>query len=623
MNEREIAEVSTVPTETTDLYRSHTTTKRKLTTFVLGAGLFLFVLFLASTNVTRWSPFGIVLCTWALAIPILLNGVYHASIRRVLFINGLSEKGRIYWFCSGYVIRLIVHTILALCATIAIIMEVIYSPRPHVHTWSFFVFSAFVLYPVYSGIHRIVLQEVPDWHAGRISMRLSSVLVAIPVAAAFVLLTNFGTDYPVFDSVSSAISSQPQFIVNDQSIGLLLDYYSQARGAAEYAIGLLRSSETGSITYLLLYSTMVFLFFLGITSAMSTFCLPLSELVRSLTPTKSPLPKVSRTMLVLAIAIVVAVSVAYFYGFWNFTEKIENIAGKCVRSGTAAEVERMTTRYESLLRGQLDDLSAVKWTHIESLVDDQTAALKSNVDGFLDWYYGPIGELRRVGIRISGWIDRDGAEYEQSMIGKLHEFLLEDVPIESLDRAIEEYYELVDTLIQVTAEQYDTAVNEIVATNAIDTCNTGPVTVVAYRDSLSFGLADELRDGLRSRSEAFLQRQGVSVAFGAVAGAVATTLVGRAVYKRGVGNVGRLIQRVPRAARPLARTLLLGSRAITVGSGVGLLAMVVLTVGFEYALLKFHEREDRPQLKGLIFDAIDTSQTALKAELQPLVQVQH
>ena len=365
---------------------------------------------------------------------------------------------------------------------------------------------------------------------------------------------------------------------------------------------------------------MVFFFFLGVTSAMSTFCLPLRELKRSLNSTTTPSPSVSLSMSALALATVIAVSVAYFSGIWNFARQVESVHGQLVRLGTVDEIELTKARYESLLREQLSEISTVEWTHIESSLDDMTAAMKSNVDGFLDWYYGPGGELVRTATRVSGWRGRDGARYEQKMIDRMHEDLLKDVPKEPLDKAVDEYRELVDILIRVTTEQYDTSLKQILSKNANDDSITAPVTVVTYDDSAVFELADELRENLRLRSEAFLQRQNASVISGAVGGAVAATVVGKAVYKRGVGNAGRLIQRLPRAARPLARTVLLGSRVITAGSGVGLLAMVVLTGGSEYVLLKFHERKDRPQFKDLIFYAIDTSQRALKAELQRVVQ---
>ena len=619
MNENEVTEVATVSIEVTDPEIVHKATKCK-TSFFLGAGLFLIVLYSVSNHAVRWHPFGIGLCTWILAIPILMNGIYHASIRRVLFLTGLSRRGHIYRYCSGYVLRLILHTFLGLCAAIVIIMEVVYSPRPHVQLWSIFALSSLLIYPVYRRIHRIVLREAPAWHAGRISMTISSSLVAILAAILFAISTNFGTDYPIFESVSSAIASQPRFLVNDQPIGLLLDYYSQARGAAEYAFGLLRSSEIGYVTYVIFYSIMVFLFFLGVTSAISTFCLPLRELWRSLSSTTAPSPSVSLAMRVLALAIVIAVSVAYFYGFWNLTREVESIRGELVRLGTVDDIELTKARYESLLREHLSEVSAVKWTHIESSVDDMTAEMKSNVDDFLEWYYGPGGELMRTATRVSRFMSRDGAKYEQEMIDKLHEYLIDGVPSAPLEEAIDEYHELVDTLIQVTTEQYNTSLEQIISTNAIDTSTPGPVTVVAYNDSTIFGLADELRKSLRLRNEAFRQRQNASVISGALGGAVAATLVGKAVYKRGVGNASRLIQRLPRAARPIARTILLGSRVISISSGVGLVAMVALTVGSEYVILKFHEQKDRPQFRESIFDAIDTSQRVLKAELQRLVQ---
>ena len=231
MNDNEVPAVVTIPTEATDPHQVQETTKCK-TTYYLGSGVFLIGLYIVSHNTLLWSPIGIALCTFILAIPFLLNGIYHASIRRILFRLGLSPCGTLYRYCSGYLARLMSHTFLGLFATLVVIMEVVYTPRPHLHLWSLLALSMLLLYPVYRWIHRIVVREAPAWHAGGISMTLSSALVSIAAAILFSLLTIFWTDYPVFESVSSAIASQPRFLVNDHSVGLLFDYYSQARGAA-------------------------------------------------------------------------------------------------------------------------------------------------------------------------------------------------------------------------------------------------------------------------------------------------------------------------------------------------------------------------------------------------------
>ena len=47
--------------------------------------------------------------------------------------------------------------------------------------------------------------------------------------------------------------------------------------------------------------------------------------------------------------------------------------------------------------------------------------------------------------------------------------------------------------------------------------------------------------------------------------------------------------------------------------------MVAITVGSEYVLLKFYEKNDRPRFRETIMDAIDVSQRELVEELRSLL----
>ena len=75
-------------------------------TYVVAGPVFFITLFVITKFIVGLSPIGIAMCTVVVATPILFNGVYHASTSRVLFLQGLYYKGKIFRFCSGYALRI-------------------------------------------------------------------------------------------------------------------------------------------------------------------------------------------------------------------------------------------------------------------------------------------------------------------------------------------------------------------------------------------------------------------------------------------------------------------------------------------------------------------------------------
>ena len=588
--------------------------------YVFGGPVFLIALFIISQYIVGLSPIGIALCTLIVAIPILFNGVYHASTSRILFLQGLRSNGTIFRFCSGYVVRLLLHTILGLCAAIVLVTELLYSPPYHVYMWGSIVLAVILLPTAYSIAERIVHKEALNWLTGKISLTIAGVTVALIVTVVYSMLTNLAIDSPIYETWQTAVASQPQFSANEPSIGLLFDFYNQVRGIAQYAFGLLRTSTLGTLTYVVFYEAMLFLFFVGITSAMSTFCLPKLELKRAVgRPTTAASPCLSWPAVAISIAIVLAVSTGYVYSFWGFSREVEHVHDQLVRRGTMDLLEQAKQRYENLLRRQLSEVSASGLEEMESSVDTMIATMRSNVDGFLDWYYSPLGEAFRITSRVREFVSRHESREEQ-LVERLYEDLLEEVPIVILHRQWEILYQVSEALIEATREQFNVERDQIIASNVVDRNIPGPTTKVEQAKSPEFDIADDLQDNMKLQREAFLRRQNSSLVFGVVGGAVAATVVARTVFKRGLGGVDKLVRRLPRVARPLARSVFLGSRVLAASSGVGLLVMVALTGGSEYVLLKFHEKKDRPQFKDRIMDAIDLAEQELKAELQGLLE---
>ena len=371
---------------------------------------------------------------------------------------------------------------------------------------------------------------------------------------------------------------------------------------------------------MVLYVAMLFLFFVGITSAISTFCLPASELKRAVgKPNTAPSPSLSWLSIVISIAVFLSVSIGYVYMFWGLSTGIERIHGQLVRRGTIELIEQRKLHYETLLRQQLSAVSASGLSEMESSIDTMSVTMESNVDGFLDWYYSARGEAFRTISRAADLVSRDRVR-EERLVERLYDDLLAEVPIITLDRQWEILHKASEALIDATNRQFNVERDQIIASRIVDRDVAGPTTIVEHAKTLEFDIADDLRDSLRLRREDFLRRQNSSLVLGGVGGAVAATVVSRIVLKRGLVGVDKLVRRLPKIARPLARTVFLGSRVLTVSTGVGLLTMVALTAGSEYALLKFREREDRPQFRDSIMEAIDRAEQELKTELQGLFE---
>ena len=581
---------------------------------------YLLLLYFASRHVVQQGRFGIALFTFVVALPIMVNGAYHAAVSRILFLQGLRTQGKIFRFYSGYVVRLLTHTVLGLFAAIAMVVEVIYSATPHFYVWSTLAIVMLILYPIYSKVSITAGAEVQGWNKDRISLLVATVLVAFVATIFYSIATNFIAEVPIFESIDAAVSAQPQFDTHERSIALLFDYYNQARGTAQYTLAHLRTTFAGRIVYVIVYETMVFFFFAGITSAMATFCVPLRELKRVVSrPTTDSEPAVSKLYVVLTVAIVLSVGVCYAYGFRGFTMEVERVHDQYVQVGTVSLLERTRALHEGVLRAQLQDVATLTSDDMEAVVDIMFTDMRSNVDGFLDWYYGVGGEVFRTTQRALGALTRNSDRLEEQTLDRLHEKLMEDVSIATYRTHWESFQRVADTLVRVTEQQYNIERDKIVRSTSVDMKTTvGPTTVVRDADSFEFDIADDLRSRFATQHEAFLQRQNTSIVAGAITGAVASAVVGKAVFGSGIRGIDRLLAKAPRVVRPLIKTTLLSSKLVAV-SGAGALVMVAMTVGSEYVLLKFREVRERPQFRTVIMEAIDVSQRDLVTEIQHLL----
>ena len=560
------------------------------------------------------------LFTLVVALPIMVNGAYHAAVSRILFLHGLHTQGKIFRFYSGYAVRLLIHTVFSLFAAIAMVVEVIYSPLPHFNVWSTLAIAMLILYPIYSKVSHVAGTEVQGWNKDHISLLVATALVALVATTFYSIATNLIAEVPIFESIDAAVSAQPQFDTHERSIALLFDYYNQARGTAQYAFGHLRMTFAGRIVYVLIYETMVFFFFAGITSAIATFCVPLRELKRIVSrPTTDSEPTVSKLSVVLTVAIVLSIGVFYAYGFRGFTMEVERVHDQYVQVGTVSRLERTRALHEDVLRAQLQDVATLTSDDMEAVVDIMFTDMRSNVDGFLDWYYGAGGEVFRTTQRVLGALTRNRDRLEEQTLDRLHEKLMEDVSIATYRTHWEFFQRVANTLVQVTQQQYNIERDKIVQSASVDVKTTaGPTTVVREADSFEFDIADDLRSRFAIQHEAFIRRQNTSIVAGSISGAVASAVVGKAVFGSPIRGIDRLLAKAPRVVRPLIKTTLLSS-GVAAMSGAGVLVMVAVTVGSEYILLKFRETGERPRFRTLIMEAIDVSQRDLVAEIKQLL----
>ena len=311
---------------------------------------------------------------------------------------------------------------------------------------------------------------------------------------------------------------------------------------------------------------MLFLFFFGIISAMSTFCFSFRELKRAVSKPDTNVMSTSWLSILLVSTIFLAVSAVYIYGFWGFSREVELVHDRLVRRGTVALLEQTKARYEDLLRQQLGEASSVSLEEMESAVDAIISAMRANAEDFLDWYYGPRGEIFRTAQRTLGRLRSNRDRYEQRMAARLSEFLLQEVPVDAYHVQWESFHRIAESLVEVTVDQFNLERDQIIRANTIVSDVTGPTSILEHVESPKFKIADKLRESLAIRREAFLERQNSSVVAGAVSGAVAGTVVGSTLFRKGVRGVDKLIGRLPRVMRPFAKAVFL-SRVVSLGTG--------------------------------------------------------
>ena len=602
---------SDADTSTSDSYK-HVS----LLFFAIAAITYVSILFTLSKTLLQLDAFATAVVSLSISIPIIAVYSYTAAVQRIAMLEGaLKRQSFVFQVLSGFFFRILASFVLAIWTSMYILASIIYSPAPDWWFWISFVISIPLIY----GFHHCLYQPLFRNHVKPFARQAFS-LVSASMSAAFVvtlffaIATEWSSQKLVYLSLSDAIDAQPAHVGASRLMALFFDIFRIIDGVSDYGLGLLRhSSDLPSVIYVAVYIGSTYLFFLGITSALSVFLVNPRGLVRRVfgSPSSSPFPSpISPRRTTLATFILLILCGSYFHLFSDIRVSCERIGNHVVHAGTFAITESLRERTTAQL-GQInaDSYNKIIEPEIRSAFKD----LRANVPEFLDWYYSIPSEFSRLGVIVSG--------------AKLGEKLSETLAGEAAFAGIDNRLDVLNQVNRSVVDEFRIARTRIIRERECQVSSATPLDISRTID-LSYLQGTFATDQIR-----FQQRLWGSAA-GGLGGGVVGSVVGYKLLSK-VAAKGTLRTAVKALLRFVVRPALsraasaatvaaAGSRVGRTLGPVGALAgavvgAVVGAVATDLALLKLEEVLGRQQLQDEIMEAIELTEEEVLTETKRML----
>ena len=260
--------------------------------YTIAAITYVSILFTLSKTLLQLDAFATAVVSLSISIPIIAIYSYTAAVQRIAMLEGaLKRQSFLFQIFSGFFFRILASFVLAIWTSMYILASIIYSPAPDWWFWISFVILIPLIYGFHSLYQLLFRNHVKPFARQAFSLISASMSAAFVVTLFFAIATEWGAQKLVYLSLSDAIDAQPVYIGASRLMALFFDIFRIIDGVNDYGIGLLRQSfDLPSVIYVAVYIGSIYLFFLGITSALSMFLVNPRELVRRVfgTPSSSP-----------------------------------------------------------------------------------------------------------------------------------------------------------------------------------------------------------------------------------------------------------------------------------------------------------------------------------------------
>ncbi len=620
----------------------------------------LFVL-LAPLAVIAW--YAKAMLPWQAAIVIFLVGsatwvtlAYLSAIRKAHAVAILARP--IWWgrFLSGHGFRMLLSFVPALLSGVGVLVAVLDQGMIAI-TW--FGLTGVLVIELARNFSVHFSAYLRPFAHGRGVILISAVISAIVMTTVVTLTSGFGNSY-IPTGLDGLFETSSGYTGSSEAIALLSDwaaFLSGAKAMVEHEAG------RGLPTWLIMCWRLVaaFSYFFALALACSATLIASPEARRILSPTDSDEPaEVGLLSAGVASALTVIVAFMIFQSLARIeaitivvaqrqsiemmqpelnagrrpadniptsdapptpqrasplspvgirqTVEAEIIGNLQCRPGTIAEIEGLDRYFLAMLDQQED--------HLRSGIRTGFDGVRSNVPGFLDWYYSLSAEYLRTFNLATG----SGVEY---LDGQLQSILAYGNPLSGVETAIEALAG--NTLL---AELYQESRSKKLAECAID-IPRDEVEIVRTESRPAEFLETEVH------LEAIdLQTRLLSASLGGVTSGIAAAAI---MAKISAKAIGKPIFAV--AAKTLAK--IAGGKALSFGGGVligggtgaaggsiipgagtvvgaiagGVAGGIAVMLGVDFALLKLDEAVSRKEFEAEIIHAIDEAESDLLAEL--------
>lgn len=544
-----------------------------------------------------------------LGAPVLLAGLYGATIRKIHFLSTLDPDSRLHRLLRGRILSSIFWTIWSFLAGFAFIF---WFGTLGALDWALVLMSTPVFLIVYQVVYRILGPEYKRYIGVQKSLRAAQWLYALLLALlAICIAVSIANANPQFrlsevltELQSKPISHQKSFLL--QYAERIAVYYD---GAKALAISGLR--QTNDTMPLLIAFTGTFVMFLNIGIVLSAFVIPGIEFQRIASrpddvdiaaPVTASQAVFGSAVTVIVILFIFIPGTALLEGWLKqnplisqaFSEAeiaaiphFEQIEDKLYKSGTIASLAEIQAALLSQQQDSLDLLVRYAEIGYHNMVD--------NIDPYLDWYYSLPAEYLRLGSlltrQLKGRVERD-----------LQERLTEGDPFGTLEKQMNAFF-LENEKIK---KAYDDAVANVLRENEV------------FPNVTKFEIDEYIPAGnVMSPAEHIsvidLRTRVTGIGVGAIGGVIAAKVVGKAVSKGVVklaatamakaaatkatgGAAGAAIGALIGSVIPVGGTL--------VGAGIGAIVGVTIGVSIDALLLTVEEYLSRDEFRQQIFNSI-------------------
>lgn len=547
------------------------------------------------------------------SLPIVLSGLYGATVRKLRRLEYLQSRGWLFRLISGRILALVFWLLWGIVSALLILLQCYSYSRPQ---W-WLLALLLPLFPiVYVLALRLFRAEVKVW-----LLPGMATAVTVRVCPVILLLLGVGLQFageaPHYTSLNDAIAAQRYAGADTYLVQQLLEYQAVYAGIQAYVLS---GVGVGKWFWLLVYVGGQALVWLNLCFMVSCFVLPWRELRRILAPLSLALPARLSVMRISLSSALITFGVIFILGYvfvslegyllgmrvedrpmtrvtQQVVPRLERIGEAFFQEGTIAEIARAEARALSTIEDSKEEM--------ERSIDQAFARLEGNVDVFLDEYYTLKGEYARIFTLMVG-------DFELFMEQQLREKLQQAEILAELER---DSWNLLAERQEALA-QYERETEAIMAANEVAAPEAGQ----------DFAVSGSLPDfNLDHEMVSLQQRLTASTLSGAVATAIVAKVVGKSTFKLAAKTLGKLTAgKAAGTAGGAGAGAVAGAAAGSVVPGVGtaigaaiggVVGGLAVGITVDKILIELEESVNREQFRSEIVQAIRDSKLEFKQSL--------